>query len=67
MKKVITFLITVSVVFCIASSTEKPAEAQYVVYSRYCCDGFGNVRCVINPTPLGNPCYCYGQGAGYTC
>lgn len=45
----------------------EPASAQYIVYTQRCCDGAGYVRCFINPTPVGNSCYCYGQGWGYAC
>jgi hypothetical protein len=43
------------------------AEAQVVVYGAYCCDAGGIRRCVINYTPIGNPCFCYNQGAGWAC
>jgi hypothetical protein len=35
----------------------------------YCCDSFGNRRCVIqvNPGPPGSMCGCVGQGYGVTC
>lgn len=33
----------------------------------YCCDLFGNRRCIINPTPNGSPCFCFGQGQGVAC
>jgi hypothetical protein len=35
----------------------------------YCCDAFGNRRCVIqaNPGPQGSTCGCVGQGYGVTC
>ncbi len=34
----------------------------------FCCDQFGNRRCVlVQPFPLGAPCFCPGQGYGYTC
>ena len=35
----------------------------------YCCDAFGNPRCVIqvNPGPPGSVCGCIGQGYGVTC
>lgn len=35
----------------------------------YCCDAFGNRRCVIqvNPGPAGSMCACAGQGYGVTC
>lgn len=36
----------------------------------YCCDGLGMKRCpiVVNPGPLGSPCFCSGVwGTGYMC
>jgi hypothetical protein len=46
---------------------EQKAEAQ-VVYSNRCCDSWNVIRCVQdNFTPVGYPCYCYGQGYGHTC
>ncbi|GEM_PF-5257177 len=34
----------------------------------YCCDAWGNPRCVlVEPLPIGSPCFCYGQGSGYVC
>jgi hypothetical protein len=46
---------------------EQKADAQ-VVYSRQCCDGNGVIRCyLVNWTPVGNSCFCPGQGWGYTC
>ncbi len=34
----------------------------------FCCDQFGNRRCaLVQPVPLGSPCFCPGQGYGYTC
>lgn len=66
MKKVITFLIAVSVVFCVAAS-EKPAEAQ-IPYGGYCCDAAGWRRCVLDSLyPLGSACWCNYQGAGWVC
>jgi hypothetical protein len=43
----------------------QPAPAQLP----YCCDAFGNRRCVIgvNSGPIGSPCFCAGQGYGVTC
>lgn len=42
------------------------ADAQ-VPYVGYCCDALGVRRCVINPTPVGNACFCYQQGWGFAC
>lgn len=66
MKKLFGLLLALAVgVAVIAPST--PAEAQ-VVYSRQCCDGAGVVRCyLVNWTPVGNACFCPGQGWGTTC
>ncbi|MGI0115576.1 hypothetical protein [Zooshikella sp. RANM57] len=39
-------------------------------YNLYCCDMYGNKWCqiVINPGPLGTPCFCAGvTGTGYIC
>jgi hypothetical protein len=35
----------------------------------YCCDGFGNRRCIVsyNPGPVGSQCLCPNQGYGYMC
>jgi hypothetical protein len=45
----------------------KPEPAQ-VIYSKKCCDSDAVVRCyLINWTPVGNACYCNGQGWGYAC
>lgn len=47
---------------------DKPVQDQYVTLTKSCCDGNGNVRCfLINWTPVGNDCYCYGQGWGFAC
>lgn len=56
------FLITL-----IAVAMPVPAEAQVTV-SRNCCDGNGVIRCtLVNWTPVGNACLCFGQGWGYVC
>lgn len=47
--------------------TPKPEPAQ-VIYSINCCDGNAIIRCkLINWTPVGNACFCNGQGWGYAC
>ena len=67
MKKFIGVLLALSVVGAV-SLPERKADAQQVVYTRKCCDASGNVRCyTINWTPVGNDCFCYGQGWGYAC
>jgi hypothetical protein len=37
----------------------------------FCCDLYGVRRCMMNPllgsTPVGGPCFCYGQGQGIGC
>jgi hypothetical protein len=66
MKKFIGALLALSVVAAVALPEQK-AEAQ-VVYTLKCCDGGGNVRCVLeNWTPVGNPCFCFQQGWGNAC
>jgi hypothetical protein len=66
MKKFIGVLLALSVVGAVAMP-ERKADAQ-VVYSRKCCDNSATVRCILDDwTPVGNPCFCYGQGWGYTC
>jgi hypothetical protein len=47
--------------------TENQSKVK-ILFSKQCCDGDNVVRCIlINWTPLGDPCYCYGQGWGYAC
>lgn len=66
MKKVIGALMALAIGVVVLAPT-RPAEAQ-VVYSRNCCDGNGVIRCyLVNWTPVGNGCFCPGQGWGVTC
>lgn len=66
MKKLISILV-VGMILVGVLAPSQPAEAQ-VLMSRKCCDVAGNVRCVLeNWTPVGNACFCYGQGWGVTC
>ena len=66
MKKVIGTLL-VFVIGIVVLAPAKPAEAQ-VTYTLNCCDSSAVIRCtLINWTPVGNPCFCYGQGWGYAC
>lgn len=66
MKKVFAGLFAV-ILGIIVIAPEQKAEAQ-VVYTRQCCDAGGAVRCLlVNWTPVGNPCFCYGQGWGNAC
>lgn len=47
------------------ATTQVPAAPQM---GSFCCDQFGNRRCtLVQPVPLGSPCFCPGQGYGYTC
>ena len=40
----------------------------YVPNTLYCCDDWGYRRCpMIDDTPLGAPCICPYQGAGFVC
>lgn len=45
----------------------KPIPQPEQVMGAYCCDGNGVRRCVINPSPVGTGCFCYGQGSGWVC
>lgn len=67
MKKFISGLVVLAALVAFAAPEHK-AEAQ-VVYSYSCCDSAGNVRCLLNngPFPIGNTCFCYGQGYGVVC
>lgn len=67
MKKLFAVLFVTFVGFMIFAP-EQSAEAQPVVVSNRCCDAWNNVRCIqVNFTPVGNPCFCNGQGYGHTC
>ncbi len=45
-----------------------PTYPQTPEYGYFCCDQFGTRRCQLaQPAILGSPCFCYGQGWGYTC
>ena len=34
----------------------------------FCCDLAGMRRCqLVAPAPAGSPCFCVGQGSGYSC
>lgn len=46
----------------------QPTYPQTPEYGYFCCDQFGTRRCQLaQPGILGTPCFCYGQGWGYTC
>ena len=64
MKKLIGLLLA-GCIFAIVIPPLQEAKAQ--IYTNRCCDAGGFVRCVINPSPLGTSCFCYGQGWGVTC
>jgi hypothetical protein len=77
MKKLIGLILFSALAFCMFGTTDtaqaapvpgpKPVPEQ-VIYSRKCCDNSATVRCIlVDWTPVGNPCFCYGQGWGYTC
>jgi len=65
MKKLVVSLF-VAIIVAIVAAPERSADAQ-PVFVGYCCDSWGARRCFINPTPLGNQCYCYGLGWGWAC
>lgn len=68
MKKFISVVLFGAMAYCMFGvSVEKPAEAQ-VLYGAYCCDNSGWRRCMLDfPAPVGNTCFCRGQGYGWTC
>lgn len=71
MKKLFAFVIVACVIVG-AGLTASNVEAKYqkveqVLYGGYCCDSWGNIRCSIPFSPVGNGCWCYGQGAGVVC
>jgi len=35
--------------------------------TRFCCDTWGNHRCVMPPALIGSGCFCLGQGQGVAC
>jgi hypothetical protein len=45
------------------------SQQQQSISAPFCCDSFGNRRCIItiNPGPNGSACFCTGQGWGYIC
>ena len=66
MKKIIVAILALAIGVVVLAPANK-AEAQ-VVYTRGCCDLAGNLRCgLINWTPVGNACFCPGQGYGVAC
>lgn len=74
MKKVFVLSVLILGLFSItdmsvkAAQAPKPEKIEQVLMSLKCCDGTGTVRCILGAyTPVGNACYCYGQGWGYTC
>ncbi len=49
----------------VPDTSYSPATPQY---ANYCCDVFGNRRCIlVEPVPVGSPCFCLGQGEGVAC
>lgn len=65
-KKVVGSVLMVLALIAVIAPAQT-AEAQYITYTTYCCDSFNVIRCSINPTPIGNGCYCYNQGWGHAC
>jgi len=65
MKKLFTILFALAIGVAIIAPEQK-AEAQ-PIYGGFCCDAAGFRRCVINLSPVGSPCFCYGQGSGWCC
>ena len=67
MKKIIVSLIALVSIAAI-SFPSKPADAQVIILSPYCCDGANVRRCVMDASyPIGGTCYCNYQGWGHVC
>jgi hypothetical protein len=71
MKKVFAIAFAAAMGLCLfgtrADATVQPAPVNQV-YGAFCCDGAGVHRCeIVNPTPVGNGCFCPGQGYGFVC
>ncbi len=65
-KKIIATVLALVAVAVVLAPSQK-AEAQ-VTYGSYCCDGYGNRRCVlVQPAPVNSGCFCAGQGTGLVC
>lgn len=47
---------------------DAPPPSPSVELGGYCCDLYGNRRCVLaTPGPLGGSCFCPAQGQGIAC
>lgn len=66
MKKLFSVLLVVVAGIAFIAPVQT-AEAQ-VIYGLQCCDSNAVIRCkLVNWTPVGNPCFCPGQGYGIVC
>ena len=51
--------------YSVSNSVESRSQ---VMWGRYCCDYTWIRRCVLESSyVVGEPCFCYGQGAGWVC
>lgn len=65
MKKMMIAILAIAAGVCVFGTSHK-ADAQPL--GGWCCDGYGYRRCtIVNPIPVGNPCFCPGQGYGTVC
>jgi hypothetical protein len=61
----VTTTVPSSPTYPVPDASYSPATPQY---ANYCCDVFGNRRCIlVEPVPVGSPCFCLGQGEGVAC
>lgn len=72
MKKIFAIVFVAAMGLCLfgskADATVQPAPVNQVVYGAFCCDGSGIRRCeVVSAAPIGNGCFCPGQGYGFVC
>lgn len=73
MKKLIGIASLCALALCLfGNSTQAAPGPKPVVIEQplggYCCDAYNYRRCLlVLATPVGNPCFCEGQGWGHVC
>jgi hypothetical protein len=68
MKKFLFLLIPATLIAVLGIAVLGPTTVEAQPLAGYCCDGYGNRRCVLeNAVPAGNSCFCFNQGYGVAC
>ena len=69
MKKILSALLASIPLLAVLGTSEPPAQARpVVVLGAFCRDGYAVRRCApVSLTPVGNACFCSGQGRGRVC